>query len=195
MSDTPDQETPAKPASHEEPVLLRLQPLLTLLIALMAIALTIWEGAETRRHNRLSVQPRLDAAIESGRDSAGEYVRMAIESTGLGPAVIRAFRVYLDGALQDTMTAGMNPWRNVTEAFSTGRTSFSAHGLPTGYYLPPGREHLLFEARRHTAGDGPALAGVPQRLALQVCYCSVYDTECDEIVLTTDRGKVPSCIR
>lgn len=137
MSDVPIPNAPEKPPSRDDRLLLRLQPLLALIIAFAAIALTIWEGAENRRHNRLTVQPRLGAEINSGRDTAGEYVRMAIESTGLGPAVIKAFRVYFDGVAQDEVTAaGAIPWQKAIEAFSTDGTSINAHGLGTGVLLP-----------------------------------------------------------
>lgn len=195
MSDIPVPEGPAEPSSPRDGRVARLQPLLALVIALTAIALTIWEGAENRRHNRLSVQPRLGAEIDTGRDSTGEYARMAVESTGLGPAVITAFRVYFDGVAQDTVTAsGTTPWQKVIEAFSADQTSISAHGLGTGYYLPAGRQQVLFEVRRGAAREDTALADILARLALQICYCSVYDTDCEEVVLTTKRLDVPSCL-
>ena len=195
MSDVPIPEMPARPPSREDRLPVRLQAFVTLLIAFAAIALTIWEGVENRRHNRLSVQPRLGAAIDTGRDTAGEYVRMAIESTGLGPAVIKTFRVYFDGVAQDTVTAaGTIPWQNAIDAFSANGTNINAHGLGTGYYIPAGRQQILFEARRHTASDnGPTLTDILRRFALQICYCSVYNTDCEEVLLTTARISVPTC--
>jgi hypothetical protein len=121
---------------------------------------------------------------------------MAIESTGLGPAVIKTFRVYFDGVPQDTVTAsGTIPWQKAIEAFSTNETSINAHGLGTGYYFPAGRQQVLFEARRRASkGDNPALADILSRLALQICYCSIYNTDCEEVLLTTARIKAPSCM-
>lgn len=196
MSDIPIPDAPAKPSSRNDRLLVRLQPFLTLLIAIAAIALALWEGAENRRHNRLSVQPRLGAEIDAGRDTTGEYVRMAIESTGLGPAVIKTFRVYFDGEAQDSVTAsGTIPWQKAIEAFSTDETSISAHGLGTGYYFPAGRRQVLFEATRRAARrSDPALADIMSRMALQICYCSIYNTDCEEVVLTTARMKPTTCM-
>lgn len=185
MSEIPVPDPEETPSSRGDGLLRRIQPALTLLIAFTAIGLAAWEGIENRRHNRLSVLPRLAGQVETGQDTAGEYARMTVESTGLGPAVIRAFRVYLDGALVDTSGGGR--WQEVIANLSKDGTRISAHAFGRGYYLPAGRQQLLFEARRPpTVSSGePALADVSSRLALQICYCSIYETDCDEVLLTT----------
>jgi hypothetical protein len=65
-------------------------------IALMALVATIWEGVETRRHNRLSVAPRLDfySVRSTAPDHPENYV--ALENKGLGPAIIKGFRMTID---------------------------------------------------------------------------------------------------
>lgn len=196
MTDVPIPDELGKPSPHEDRLLFRFQPFLMLIIAFAAIGLTVWEGAENRRHNRLSVQPRIGAGIDAGRDTAGEYVKMTIESTGLGPAVIRTFRIYFDGVAQDTVTAsGTTPWQRVIEALPTNATQIHARGLGSEYYFPAGREQVLFEARRRAlTGDEPALAETVRRLAIQICYCSIYNTDCEEVVLTTARFKGPGCM-
>lgn len=196
MTDIPLPE-PTPTPRRDAGLLHRLQPFLTLVIALAAIALAIWEGAENRRHNRLSVQPRIGAAINSGRDSGGEFARMTIESTGLGPAVIGAFRVYLDGVLQESEARpGTGLWNDVIAAFDTGATQINAHSVGRGYYLPVGRQQLLFELRRPASDSSlQALSSSLDRLALQVCYCSVYGTDCDEVLLTTRPIRPAACER
>jgi hypothetical protein len=66
----------------------------TLCVALLAIGLTVWQGYEMRRHNRLTVQPYLktNAVV----NFAGESVELtySLESTGLGPAVYSKILVY-----------------------------------------------------------------------------------------------------
>jgi len=200
MSEIPLPDTPAPPPSARGGLLHRIQPALALVIALVAIGLAAWEGAENRRHNRLSVMPRLAAEIESGRDSAEQFVRMAIESTGLGPAVIGTFRIYFDGVPQDTLaSASMIPWRKAIEAVSDSITQVNAHSVGGNYYFPVGRRYVLFEAKRlrlstedSTAGD---LAGILDRLAVQICYCSVYGTDCDAVLLTTTPLQALACRR
>lgn len=194
----PDPDQPSDPRSTGGGGLLsRLQPLLTLAIAVAAIGLAVWEGVESRRHNRLTVKPRIAGAIDAGRDGRGEHVRVSIESTGLGPAVINTFRVYFDGVLQDTSPGpGTIVWDTVISAFGAGDTQINAHSIGAGYYLPAGRQEVLFEARRlETDTAGPPLADHLSRLALQICYCSVYNADCDEVVLTTREMTTLACRR
>ena len=197
MVDVPIPEPHDQRSTGTGGTLSRLQPLLTLIIAVAAIGLAVWEGAESRRHNRLTVKPRIAGAINAGRDGRGEYVTMSIESTGLGPAVINTFRVYFDGALQDTTPGpGTTVWDSVLSAFAAGDTQINAHSIGTGYYFPAGRQELLFEARRLQADAASApLANQLSRLALQICYCSVYNADCDEVVLTTREVNTLSCRR
>jgi hypothetical protein len=195
MTDVPVPEPTETPHSSNGGLLHRLQPFLTLIIAVAAISLAVWEGVESRRHNRLTVKPRVAAEINAGRDNRAEYVNMSIESTGLGPAVINTFRVYLDGILQDTTTGpGTSVWKNVLTAFGTNDTRINAQAIGIGYYFPAGSEELLFEARRPQADTAATkLADHLPRLALQICYCSVYNTDCDEVVLTTRQVSTLSC--
>lgn len=198
MSEIPIPEPTPGPARSEPGFLNRLQTVLTLVIALAAIGLAIWEGAENRRHNRLSVLPRLGAEINSGHEGGSEYIRMGVESTGLGPAVIKRFRIYLDGVPQDTVgPAGSSPWQRVIEVFAAEGTSINAHAFGSGYFFPAGRQHVLFEVRRPDAAAvaGERLSDSLGRVALQVCYCSIYDTDCDEVLLTTGRLTPLSCTK
>jgi hypothetical protein len=67
-------------------------------IALMALVATIWDGVETRHHNRLSVAPRLDfySVHSTSMDHPDNYI--AIENKGFGPAIIKGFHITVNGA-------------------------------------------------------------------------------------------------
>lgn len=55
--------------------------------------ISIWEGAETRKHNQLSVRPQLGIFYNAIKDNFG-YVE---SNHGLGPAIITARRIFIDG--------------------------------------------------------------------------------------------------
>lgn len=57
-----------------------------IVIALVSVFLTVWQGVEFRKHNRLSVQPRLD--ISYGLDYFDSLAQLIIINNGLGPAII-----------------------------------------------------------------------------------------------------------
>jgi hypothetical protein len=195
MADVPLPPPPEPRTPGGSRFLHRLQAALALVIALAAIGLTAWEGIENRRHNRLSVRPRLGAEIETGRDGSEHFARMAIEGTGLGPAVIGTFRVYFDGVAQDSVTANNNPWQKAMDLLEGTSTQLNAHGLGEGYYFPAGRRYVLFEARRALGAspEAPPLTALLDRLAVQICYCSIYGTDCDEVLLTTSRIQPLAC--
>jgi hypothetical protein len=88
--------------------------LATLLVAVSAVGLSIWEGMEMRRHNRLSVLPNLtvgggNVTVDAGEaarlqgtsrtvDEASHIVQRTFRNTGLGPAVIKRALVFPAGA-------------------------------------------------------------------------------------------------
>ena len=64
------------------------------IIALLALGVSVWTGIQNRRHNRLSVRPRLriDRLTYLKSD-----VEVTVVNTGTGPAIIRNFSVTIDG--------------------------------------------------------------------------------------------------
>lgn len=69
----------------------------TAVIALCALGLSIWQGVEARKHNRLSVRPHLTTWTHSDAEK-GFYV-VELINNGIGPAVIEEFSVKADGTL------------------------------------------------------------------------------------------------
>ncbi len=55
-------------------------------IAFLALILTIWEGLENRRNNRLSTQPIL--SILEKWDETGYLYKLLLSNDGFGPAII-----------------------------------------------------------------------------------------------------------
>ena len=78
-------------------------------IALASIIISIWQGIEMRRHNRLSVRPRLEIVYRVDDQWFG-YILI---NNGLGPAVISSKTIFVDdgtdsgdGVLRIRCTAG-----------------------------------------------------------------------------------------
>src|SRR3990172_12584537 len=67
----------------------------TTIIALCALALSIWQGMQTRRHNRLSFRPHL--TTWTNRDAEKGFYRIELINNGIGPALIEEFLVKVDG--------------------------------------------------------------------------------------------------
>ncbi len=67
----------------------------TTIIALCALALSIWQGMQTRRHQRLSFRPHLTTCSET--DIANGSYLIELINNGIGPALIEEFLVKVDG--------------------------------------------------------------------------------------------------
>jgi len=68
---------------------------LPLVISVCAISLTIYQAYNTRRHTRLSVQPRLDWSVEIDGDGQVTY---GLVNNGFGPALLTELTLLVDGA-------------------------------------------------------------------------------------------------
>lgn len=66
-----------------------------LIIACLALILSVYEGSKTREHNRLSVRPQLEFSI--GHNPSGGPLEFRVTNCGLGPAVKLTMRAGLEG--------------------------------------------------------------------------------------------------
>ena len=62
-----------------------------ILIALTSLAVAIWHGSITRKHNILSVKPLPDILVSNYRNR----IAISIENNGIGPLIIKNFRAYV----------------------------------------------------------------------------------------------------
>lgn len=64
-------------------------------IALCALALTLWQAAVIRSHNKLSVKPHLETW--SHTDETNNRYQIDLMNNGIGPALIKSFAIQVDG--------------------------------------------------------------------------------------------------
>jgi hypothetical protein len=67
-----------------------------IVVSISAISLTIFQAMATRRHMRLSVQPRLDWTVQVQRGGAVTY---SLTNDGFGPAVLTELALAVDGEI------------------------------------------------------------------------------------------------
>jgi hypothetical protein len=79
-------------------------------ISICALALSIYSAWESREHDKISVQPRLEFSMVANQNMP--EVGIYIENTGLGPAFVADMRIYLDGR----RTGGWNDLANTAQA-------------------------------------------------------------------------------
>lgn len=66
-------------------------------VAVCALAVTVWEGFQARKHNKLSVRPLLTSAENSDITRRGMFFSWELINAGLGPAIIKDFIVLFNG--------------------------------------------------------------------------------------------------
>lgn len=62
-----------------------------IIIALLSLVATIWNGIITRKHNRLSIKPFPDILISNYEDK----IAVTLENKGTGPLIIKSFRAFV----------------------------------------------------------------------------------------------------
>jgi hypothetical protein len=146
----------------------------SMVIALCSLSLSITEARAARRHDRLSVRPRLSISFDYNDKGTG----WTIINQGLGPARIRGFRISVNGVRQP-------PTEYFPEVFKDlnlpppPKDGLIFANIYAGDYIPNGSgdwysKKLLIVSRGEAAD---ALRASERRTSWQICYCSIFD-EC-----------------
>jgi hypothetical protein len=132
------------------------------LVAIAALSLAVYEGRQTRTHNRLSVQPYLDLKFHAEWGEGG----WVLESLGAGPAVPRYFEVLVDGAPLEHFVA-MREALGIGKGFCGSQQSFDY-----GEFIPSGGRRRLYWSHSEWAAE--LIANAASRVEMALCYCSIY---------------------
>lgn len=66
-------------------------------VALCALGVTVWQGRQNNRHNKMSVRPKLTASENYQDDDNERTVSFELINSGFGPAIIKDFILVYDG--------------------------------------------------------------------------------------------------
>jgi hypothetical protein len=148
-----------------------------IIVSVCAISLTIFQAMSTRRHARLTVQPRLDWSVLISDHGEISY---SLVNNGLGPAILTRLELVLDGntvgpdgpatcaEIDRRLARGGAAWR--TECFD----------MEGDLVIRPGTSAIVYASR--PAAGAPGLDHPPgpdeyMRLTVDGSYCSFYE-EC-----------------
>ena len=139
-----------------------------MLIALVGLGLSLWEGFENRGHNRLSVRPKMTFSYFYD----DKEVWYELQNRGLGPAVIKWFEVRINGQLQ-------KDWKDMFNALGIDYNKANPHfTVPMqGSIFQPGIPSTLFAVNINTH-EGQLLMANLDNIDLKICFCSMYDDDC-----------------
>ena len=68
------------------------------IIAVCALSLTVWQFVVQRKHNRVSVRPHITRATDTSWNNGDASLKVSITNNGLGPAIIKDFKVFYKNA-------------------------------------------------------------------------------------------------
>lgn len=154
---------------------------LPILVSLCAISVAAFQSSVTRRHARLSVQPRLEWTIIA--DSRLGTVEVALANVGLGPAIIRSLAFTIDGTPMPL--SGMETCDAINATLGRSPDAFDTHcHMQTGEWVIRAGDQLALYRSEPAPGQPAELSEKEftqyRRFGATGTYCSFYD-ECWEI--------------
>jgi hypothetical protein len=127
------------------------------LIAVLALFLTVYTAAATRKHNRLSVLPMLSFGFDVD-DPVGVYVTNA----GVGPAIIKSYNPLLLGN-KSIFSPVANP------------EDVSIRHLGTSHFLKEGTRFTFIAINRSKVKDVAKFQELfTDNVVIAIEYCSIY---------------------
>jgi len=172
----------------------------TLVVAVTAIALSVWEGYETRLSNRLAVQPYLEGSSRLLTEDSTYSYTVYVNSDGLGPAVYEKILVYgpqADSTAQPAVTSTKgDPLINLYDAPEL-RSRWEETDIPQSGFFSyfrqgtmqrPGDKETFFQYGVEKSELDPEVEGQPHMMlrellnaySVVICYCSVYGDRCGQ---------------
>ncbi|GJL91022.1 hypothetical protein [Hyphococcus sp.] len=141
-------------------------------VSVVAVGVSAYEATIIRASQRASVWPNIQLSrsmfytdLENG---AREWtLTFNAENVGVGPALIKDFRVTVDGAPYTTWGAAINAILGDDEEIAYGQSSINRTTVPVG------RAVQMFQYR--DAAKASQIYNAMDGLEFIACYCSVFD--------------------
>lgn len=147
---------------------------LPLLISVCAISLTIFQAAASRRHTRLSVQPRVDWRLI--HDGATGEISITLVNSGFGPAIIKHAALLHDGV--ELGRSDFEACDGLAAALGRAGDAWDTNCFVLGddYVLRPGESVQVFGSEPAPGRPIPGREEIAyDKLGVTADYCSFYD--------------------
>ncbi len=176
---------------NEQKILKHVKDYVPIFIALVALFLSMWQAYQYRKHNQLSVRPfiQLISEMAGGEPANG----ILVNNAGFGPAIIKDFRIYVDGQLinDDDNNCG---WTNAVRLLHLKRSPVEHFCLAKGGFIKSGETYPLLSIKKEkiTSDNFHALKNAISRLRFCIEYKSLYDEEFGAPCEDTNKSGVAS---
>ena len=121
---------------------------LAFFVSLLSLFYTIQQISDTRRHNRLSVEPHL--TFRWDEDHEKQFYGLKVKNTDIGPARIKSFSLAVDGKIVAKDYRG--GWDTVLDQFKAVKqvAKINVDWFETGDGLSPQESIQIFKISLHT---------------------------------------------
>ncbi|HEX8922600.1 MAG TPA: hypothetical protein VF766_14090 [Pyrinomonadaceae bacterium] len=147
-------------------------------IAILAIVVSVWQGVEQRRHNRLSVKPALNFDTDSAVD--GTILSVALKNAGTGPAIIKQFTLYIDDRPVPAIDGDVWLPAEKILGLEDPNIHFTDYCYYAGDVMPANEtQHIINIDRKdyENLADKEKWKKAISRIKLKVVYASIYEEQ------------------
>jgi hypothetical protein len=146
----------------------------SVVIALCALGISVWQGIQTRKHNKLSFRPHLTTWTHSNIEKG--FYAIELINNGLGPAIIESFTVKIDG--KQISGEGAEPIEKALKILFPNHTYQSHHSYVAKGYSMAAKERCTVVAVQFTGPHLPSPEFVEHAInrgELEISYKSFYE--------------------
>ena len=151
----------------------RITAIATVTIAVIALLVAVWQGCETRHHNRLSVKPQLTFLYKTAKGS--DFVGWHLFNKGVGPATIESFEIYVDN--EPTSEDGYGGWKTVISRVGLNEDWVYYYAIRPNNAMEKGEEqvHLGVSRSNQTPERLEMFHKACSRIRINIRYKSIYE--------------------
>ena len=141
-----------------------------IIIAIASIGVTIWQGIETRKHNRLSVRPGLEITFGLDKDNFGYF----LTNNGLGPAIITYKKLFVDG--KEVHYTGFSGYDEFISKLGLNDHKVSHTGIYPGKTIKANEKvYIIRFFLKEKDNVETLLPNIYNRVNIEIGYKSMYD--------------------
>lgn len=147
-----------------------------IIIAIVTVIVSIWQGIVMRKHNRLSVTPhiRIDGEFNMNPDKDNKYILI---NSGIGPAVIMSIQIIIDGKILPE--EGFSMFRSVFKLLNLVYDEATTWLPNKNDIIAPGEKFDMISIcyGKNYVTTKEAIQNAIQRMGFVIKYKSIYGQE------------------
>ena len=149
---------------------------LSVFVAGCALGVTVWQGRQNDKHNRLSVKPFLITYMKFYSKDKIKYIEFGISNNGIGPAVVTDVMLFFEKNLvaHNNHQDYKNAFVKILEDFGGKTTKVEPNSMIGGRMIAIGERKMLWRFQYNSEIETPKAIDSFKELYMRIEYCSMY---------------------